>query len=437
MRKKYKKLLLTSAGLVLMLIPLVGQNTNSPYSRYGYGVLSDRAIGAAKSMGGISYGLRGGSTNPSNPASYSSVDSLTFIFDIGVSYVPSRFSDGTNTQKNDNGGLDYVSMQFPIAKKLGMSIGLIPFSSVGYDFGSVQNSGGVNYQTNFSGTGGFNQVYLGVAYEPIKQLSVGANVSYLFGNTSYNRSLNVLNVTGANTETFYNKLVINALKLDFGIQYQLDLNKKNSVVIGAVFSPKVSKTGKIETIHTIASSAGTTISADTATYIGKNAEAEIANNIGLGFTWKHNNNILVGADVSYQDWSKAKYSLKMSDNMTNANRFNDSWRFNAGIEYAIAPEERGFLKKMKFRGGLNFSNSYINVLTNTGQIGKYREYGATIGLGLPVRVNSYSNRTSYINIGFEYSKLHPNLSNMVKEEYYGITLSINFNEMWFFKNKFR
>ncbi len=33
-------------------------NTFSPYSRYGYGIISEPAFGGASGMGGIGYGLR-------------------------------------------------------------------------------------------------------------------------------------------------------------------------------------------------------------------------------------------------------------------------------------------------------------------------------------------------------------------------------------------
>lgn len=435
--RRYRRLILTTAGIAFLLISAKGQNTNSPYSRYGYGVLSDRAIGASQSMGGISYGVRGLNTNPNNPASYSSVDSLTFIFDMGVSLSGSKFNDGTNKQSDTNGGLDYVTMQFPIAKKLGMSIGLLPFSTVGYTFGSVDDLNGLEYQTTFVGTGGFSQVYLGLGYNVFKNLSVGANVSYLFGNATYNRSLNLINVAGSNSEYWINKLTMNGLKFDFGVQYALKVDKKNEVVLGAVYSPKFKHTGKIERTYNVVSSSGTVLSGDTATYVGTNAATQIASKYGFGFTWKHNNNILVGADVTYEDWSKAKYSSYMDDDLNNTNRFNDKWKFNAGIEYAIAPEERSFIKKMKFRGGFNYTNSYINVMTNDKQIGKYKEYGATFGLGLPIKDGGYNGKTSYVNINFEYKRLSPNLDHMVKEEYFGVSLNVNINELWFLKNKFR
>ena len=76
---------------------LVGQNnTNSPYTRFGYGELIDANSGEQRAMGGIGIGSRNSSSiNAMNPASYSAVDSMTFMFDFGVSGLISRFSDPT------------------------------------------------------------------------------------------------------------------------------------------------------------------------------------------------------------------------------------------------------------------------------------------------------------------------------------------------------
>ncbi len=53
----------------------------------------------AKAMGGIAYGLRDKyQVNFANPASYTAIDSLTFIFDGGISLQNTNFSNGTIKQ---------------------------------------------------------------------------------------------------------------------------------------------------------------------------------------------------------------------------------------------------------------------------------------------------------------------------------------------------
>ena len=62
--------------LIFTQLPLWAQNnTNSPYTRFGYGELADRSFGAGRAMGGVGYGLRSSKQiNPLNPASYSCIN---------------------------------------------------------------------------------------------------------------------------------------------------------------------------------------------------------------------------------------------------------------------------------------------------------------------------------------------------------------------------
>ena len=94
-----------------MLLPLMAQNnTNSPYTRFGYGDLGERSFGAGRAMGGVGYGLRSPKQiNPMNPASYSCMDSLTFLFDFGVAGQLSWFDDGNARQNDINGNVEYCN----------------------------------------------------------------------------------------------------------------------------------------------------------------------------------------------------------------------------------------------------------------------------------------------------------------------------------------
>lgn len=112
--------------------------TMTPYSAYGLGMLRDRATSTQRSMGGVGYAMNSGrQINAMNPASYAAIDSLTFLFDMGIDlsalWQKEKQTDGTNAYNKDfGGGLDYVTMQFPLGRYMGASVGLIPFSSVGY-----------------------------------------------------------------------------------------------------------------------------------------------------------------------------------------------------------------------------------------------------------------------------------------------------------------
>ena len=106
---------------------------SSPYSKFGYGLLNDNATSAQSQMGGVGYAMHSGrQINVMNPASYASIDSLTFLFDMGVDFTVIKSTDtGIEPQVKEQrygGGLDYLTLQVPIGKRFGASIGLLPYS---------------------------------------------------------------------------------------------------------------------------------------------------------------------------------------------------------------------------------------------------------------------------------------------------------------------
>ena len=112
--------------------------SNSPYSRYGFGLLSDGGQGFNKAMSGLSYGMRNGSElNSKNPASYSAIDSLSFLFDAGFSLQNANLDANGRKINARNTSFDYLTMGFRATENLGISLGLLPFSTIGY---SMSNS---------------------------------------------------------------------------------------------------------------------------------------------------------------------------------------------------------------------------------------------------------------------------------------------------------
>ena len=74
---------ITASLLLLSSLGLHAQSgTNSPYSQYGLGELSEQSGSFSRGMNGLAYGLRlNNQVNALNPASYSALDlSLIHIF---------------------------------------------------------------------------------------------------------------------------------------------------------------------------------------------------------------------------------------------------------------------------------------------------------------------------------------------------------------------
>jgi hypothetical protein len=94
-----------------------------------------------------------------NPASYSGLDSLLTIFEVGVFGKYTIFSTSRENQSLVNANLKYLVMGFRVSPWLATSFGFSPYSSIGYNITTNASIEGTNriLQT-FSGTGGVNKV---------------------------------------------------------------------------------------------------------------------------------------------------------------------------------------------------------------------------------------------------------------------------------------
>lgn len=418
--------------------------SNSPYGRYGFGVLSHQSFGASEAMGGISYGLRRSQqVNPGNPASYSKLDSLTFVFDFGLSGQYSTFSDGLHRQSFYNGNLDYVAMQFPIIHKVGASVGLLPFSKVGYNFGQTRSADNIVYDEIFRGTGGLSKIYAGIAYEPTKYISFGANLAYLFGNYNYSSVSVPRTASGATVGEEKKSYSIRELKYEFGTQLNLPLSKESKMTIGAVYSPQINADTKVYITQMMFGADPFTNPNQLPNEVLKddtlnNQKFQLPHTFGVGLTYA-NKNFLIGLDGEYQKWSNLNYPDAL-DGLQQSSRFNNAYRISTGAEYIIDPYSRSFFQRIRFRAGLSYGNSYTNVsVYDMDQkpvgMGDFKEYGVNVGLGLPFR-DSMSGRVTMLNIGFGYSTQQPSVSYMVKQDMFKVSLNMNINEFWFFKRQF-
>lgn len=440
MLKSNKILFVALLASLNFLAISVNAQTNSPYSRYGLGALKDQTTGPSRGMGGVGYGLHTSqSANPLNPASYAQVDSLTFIFDIGVNYNSTSYKENGAKDTKSNGGLDYVTALFPLSKKLGLSFGILPFSSTGYRLGSVKTAKNeledeTTYHVLHDGSGGLSQVYLGLGYKlPIQGLTAGFNVSYLFGNLNYANELTGISEVGSYRTAERAKLNVTSVKFDLGLQYQMKLKDMSALTLGLVYNPKINGTGKLTRLQ---------IDPDTRLVIKElyngSINAGTPHMFGAGAIYNYKRRMLLGFDVKYENWKGVNYSDEMNDGLNSSNRFNNRWKFAAGAEYRVAEYSQNYFQKIKFRGGLNYSNSYVNVNTEDKKIKGYNEYGATLGIGLPLTdKDAVGGRTSYLNINFEYKYLRPEQKNMVSERFFGVSLNMNINELWFYQRKIR
>lgn len=393
--------------------PAAAQEAMSPYSRFGYGLLNNNASAAQRQMGGVGYAMNSGrQINVMNPASYAMMDSLTFLFDMGMDFTTLMSNENGVKDKRYGGGLDYLTMQFPLGRYVGASVGLLPYSSVGYSFGNDITGG----KDSRSGIGGLNQLYAGVGVRPFKGFSVGVNVSYLFGNTINDTYVYSDYATSLFEQTFD----VRDWHFQAGVQYTLALGRKNDVTLGVVYTPGKTLLGKATVIkYDVTSSEAP----DTVSRMNLDGNFSLPDTWGAGIAWRWDGRLMIEADYTYQPWAKAKF--KETDNFI-ATRFADRRQFSLGAQYCHA--QRGnYFKRITYRVGGLYNQDYMKVGLNN-----VRDYGVSVGFGLPTIATK-----TIINLGFEWRHRQAHPAPLLKENYFNVTLGVNFNELWFFKNKIR
>ena len=390
--------------------------SNSPYTRYGYGDINGVSYSASRAMGGIGVGYRNRrAINPVNPASYSAVDTMTFMFDAGGSFTRNAFKAGGETASKVNGGFDYLTMQFPVSRRLGVSFGVSPYSVVGYEFSNtdtiVSQNGNVKEAMthSYEGSGGISQVYGGVSAKFLNHFSAGLNIYYMFGNITHYKASEPSS-KGTNTMASQrNNLYIKDLRLRYGLQYFTNIDEKQQLTAGAIFESKTKMNGDFEFQMLGGGGLDTTIT----TTFG----FDFPMTLGVGAFYTYNKKWSVGLDYSFQNWKNAQYYGK-TDSLSNASRL------ALGVEYLPDIYGTKLYKRLRYRAGATFSTPYVKMSES------FNSYGIMAGLGIPFRRNA-----SMLNIGFEYGK--NGSKNLIEESYFKMTLSLTFVETWFFKREIR
>jgi len=392
------------------------QVEQSPYSMLGYGVLNDHISASQRAMGGIGYALRSSrQINVKNPASYAAIDTMTFLFDIGADVGTVHTSQNALGAKKTLGGLDYVTLQVPIGKWMGASIGMLPYSSIGYKFGNKIANGESTYQ----GSGGISEAYIGFAARPVKGLSLGFNIGYLWGNVI--NDVYVSNETGTSMSLYERVLQVKDYNLQFGIQYGVTFARKNTLTLGVTYTLGHDVHGHGYGVkYDVAQQSN---KPDTIGYTGLKKGFTLPWSLGAGLAYQWDNRLTIGADFTYQPWSKAKFNG--IENFSNPLTFADRYKANFGAEFV--PAHRGnFFKRMAYRVGAYYGRDYTMIETN-----KVKEFGITCGFGIPTPL-----RTT-VNVGFEYRHRSSSPVSTVTENYYMVTLGIALNEIWFVPSRIR
>lgn len=401
--------------------------TNSPYSQFGIGVLSDQSQGMSRGMNGVGYGLRqGNNVNTLNPASYSSVDSLTMLFDMGVSGQFTHYEEGNLKRNASLASFEYVVGSFRAWKNFGVSFGLLPYSSVGYEYSSSSHDQNLGKMVeSYTGSGGLHEVFVGFGWQLMKPLSIGVNAGYLWG--SIDRSVLPESEVAANKLLKNYSTSISNYKLDIGAQWVQPLGRFDRLTLGAVVG--IGHNLKNDAEMTIVSSNQLSNSSDTTAL--KLADAyELPMSFGVGAAYQHGGKLTAAADFTLDKWGDVKYPVFTSSEYNlQSGLLKDRMKMSVGIDWLPNPSQMGgkFLEHVHYRLGAGYATPYYNINGKEGP----KELSVSVGFGIPI-VNMHNNR-SVLNISGQW--VRSSATDFVTENNFRINIGITFNERWFMKWK--
>ncbi len=401
---------------------------NSPYTRYGYGSLEQVGFGKNQAMGGIGIATRSGSNlSPLNPASYTGIDSLSQIFEIGVEGSGVQYRDIRSSSYSADMNFNYFAIGFPAARWWGMGLGVIPTSKVGYDFGTsyILEADDPDDETTvnmtFYGEGGISKMYWSNGFELFDRLSLGVTLNYYFGSLDHYRAVTFPDEVDYIGQSAEEKVRIGALQFSYGLQYMQPLSANSNLVFGAIYESKRDFNAKSEDYFQRLAPSTASVSSDLLEIadINRKLDMDYPESFGFGANYILDNKLEVGADYYYQKFSEARF--------LGSDSLQDRQRISIGLEYTPNYLSPGYLKRVRYRLGGHVANNYQKLFSQD-----VYDIGITFGLGLPL---GYS-KTS-INLALEYGKRGTTENDLVREDYIKFVVNLSLNDVWFVKRKFK
>lgn len=404
--------------LSLWPISIFGQiGTSSPYTRYGVGDLFKNSFGTSRAMGGIYSSMRSqNEINYKNPASYSSQDTLSFLFDFGLFTKMTEMETTVDAANFHNTSFDHLAFAIPISKWMNISTGVVPYSTVGYNIETrTQKEYFPDIIHYHYGNGGYNQFYLGASIELFKQFSIGFNYLYTFGDVEHN-SLTYLDTTESFTTASAELYKLSASSFSIGVQYYNTFNNNLQFSVGAVYEHQNNLGGEFQD-YTIVTNGSLAI--DTLNNTLEDTYAmTVPNALSVGFSLGKKNKWKAGIDYRTQDWSGT---------MNGSSLFNEYNSIGVGFEYV--PDFyslTNYFARIRYRIGGFYENDYISF--NGEDLIKY---GLTFGFGIPI---AFPYTT--LNVGCEIGKRGTTDNGLIEENYALFSFNLVFYDIWFVKRKY-
>lgn len=383
----------------------------SIYSRYGIGDIHLTARGKNVGMGSVGIGMSNETfINFTNPATLTSLTRT--LFTAGYQYRNYHSEDATGTSIIGTGNLSELGIAFPIysPKKIVLSLGVLPYSSVGYHQEVERTTSGQHVFQQFEGRGGLNSAQVSVCYAATPTLMLGVTSHYLFGAIYKDQTISFTSSDffgGSYNQTLsMSGFAVTVGGLYHGIDKALGIETNGTVNLGATIFSGSTLDVDNELLRNFSSHQ------DTVAINNNTLTLPMGFSVGLSYL---RNKIVYAADVDFHNWNNFKI------NGAHPTEIQNSLRFGAGAELLPADNfTDSFWERVAYRIGGYYRITNVNVNGTS-----IDELFASVGLGFPL---SFDSR---LNLGLEYGIRGTTSALLIKDTIVRFTVSLTASELMF------
>ena len=413
------KKLIVFASIFVSIASWGQDNTASPYSYYGLGEVKFRGTQDARTMGGLAITGDSIQLGLMNPASYSKLKLTTFA--VGGTSSFTNFSTEAEKEKAQRTSFDYLAIGLPLGK-FGMAFGIMPYSAVGYKNENTVITEDTRYNKS-QGNGYINKVFLGGSYTLNKNLSIGVDFAYHFGDITNEFSETVLDPDFTQYITREKNVTeLNGVSFNLGMLYNAKINTKLTFHSSLTYSPesKLSTANSRNIATVVYSASGAEFSNDDEDIAVPNKQLIIPSKLSLGFGLGENTKWLLGTEITFTQNENLVNRFTESTSVT----YENSTRLALGGYYVPKYDSfSNYLERIVYRAGFKYENTGL-VLENE----SIKDCGMNFGLGLPLGF-------SKIDLGFEFGKRGTTSNGLIEENYFNVSVGLNLGAKWFEKRK--
>lgn len=394
---------------------------NSPYSAIGVGELLSPAYSPNNGMGDAG-------VSSANPLYINSLNPALLarnrytMFDVGVIGQYKGLQDTKQNQRDFGGNLGYLALSFPVAPKWSAGISLKPYSFVNYQQNSYSRIGNSIYEAQYvySGKGGLNQINFTNGFQVTKNLNLGIEGTYLFGN--FNRSVTSQLRIGDGRDYIVSRddrLNFSDVNLKLGAAWKQKLKGDHYLNFGATYNLQSSVAAtRNTTIEVLSSSSSPVTNPDTITQADLKVALPATFRAGISYELQYR--LMVSADYERQNWSEYVGVSGTNDNMRN------SQSYHIGFEYWPKYNSTKYWDLVLYRAGFSYRQTPLVIGTKP-----VDDMNVSFGMSLPVG----RGLVNLINFSFVLGQRGSVSTQTFRERYGRVVVGFSLKDEWFRKFK--